>query len=211
MFKDAGVVGFPLRAGHKMLAVKHHGGHTCHTTRGPELLFCAHLLCAVTTVEHGGCCSPIKPDAVCDISQYLRIVEIFSVGEIGVEQGQFGLLATSLIFGPVNQLMGAECVHDPHVIAKAEREAQLCAKGGQPVAGLLGFRGCATIFSGDMFAQVFAFIFHLRVQLKGVPVDVERNTGVFCGFGQLAIAHDTPRADDVGDDINTNGFRGVGH
>jgi len=70
--------------------------------------------------------------------------------------------------------------------------------------------GVRTVFFGQVLAQVLAAWPHVRVQLKGLKVQISRNLTLQLtqGLLQCAQAHSTPRAGNVRDEIN---FQGSSH
>ena len=112
-------------------------------------------------------------------------------------------MRTALIFGPVDQLVGAEGVHHPHVVGIVECEPERRAHLGQSRPRLDRAFQRGAVLRGQMFAQVLALCRHFRVQFEGMPIDVEIDACLSRCLGQLVIADHAPRANYIRDDFHS--------
>jgi len=114
------------------------------------------------------------------------------------------LRSRALALGPVQQAVRVEGVVHPAATARMKLKTHLGPTGGNGLANLRLLLGGGAIFFGQVFAQVLPAGGHVRVQLKGLEMQIGLHLAVQAlqGFFQSTQAHGAPGAGNVRNEID---------
>lgn len=108
--QDVRVILDSLRPGDQVLAVENDGGDAADALLDPEVLDVADFRCETLIGQNRQCLGPVKTGFSCHVGQNGVIGEVAAIGEMGGEQSQLQVVLAAQGIGPVQQLMGVECV-----------------------------------------------------------------------------------------------------
>ena len=173
-----------------------------------ELGALAHFVGIAVRRKQGSGFIGVQPHLPRHARQHLMAGGAQAVRKIGLEQCMLEGGLQALFLGPVQQPVCIEGVVDAAAFVHAEGEPQLRATGGDGVAVALALLGRGAIFFKQMLGNVLPLRAHLRVELEGLKVQVDRDL-IFHALGGLLQgleANHTPGAGNIGNKIDLQGL-----